>query len=336
MARVYEGLLAQDDPLYEYLKNEIQPQLSDWDDAPAYNVYNLNGSNAVYLYEEIHSGTKMIGKYFLCDKEPVRESAARRMNREYDNLAMMRSYGFDKSPYYVAKPLGRNDDLNELLVVECCEGELLSSVIDRTIEEGDDALLFDKLAALGHFFAAFHNCTAFDEPVDFTFGYNYMGRVIEQASAMFDEGDAEEFEELRNIWRERSEMWEDNRVMVHGDATTANFMFGDDENVCTFDFERVMPADRIFDMGRMAGELMHSFLLGTGDKYAAEPFIGHFLWEYSTRFPDREATFASITKRIPYYMGTTLLRISRNDYLEPDYRRRLIYEAKNCLKESEE
>lgn len=336
MARIYEGLLSQEDPLYGYLKYEIQPQLSDWDDNPEYNVYNLNGSNAVYLYEELHSGTKIIGKYFLNARESVRESAARRLRREFDNLAMMRSYGFDKPPFYVAKPLGQNSGLNELLIVECCEGELLGSIIDRTIEEKNDSLLFDKLKALGHFFAVFHNSTACAEPVDFNFGCSYMERVIKQSSALFENDDAEEFETLLQIWRERSEMWEDNRVMVHGDATPANFMFGDGENVCTFDFERVMLADRIFDMGRMAGELLHAFLLNTGDKYAAEPFIGHFLWEYSTCFPDREQTFSSITKRVPFYMGTTLLRIARNNWLDADYRRRLIYEAKNCFKESEE
>ena len=56
---------------------------------------------------------------------------------------------------------------------------------------------------------------------------------------------------------------------------------------------------------------MHFFLQNTGNKYAAEPFIGHFLWEYSCHFPDREQTFRSITRRVPFYMGITLLRIAR-------------------------
>ena len=70
----------------------------------------------------------------------------------------------------------------------------------------------------------------------------------------------------------------------------------------------------------------------TGSRHRAEPFIGHFLWEYSCHFPDREVTFASITSRVPYYMGLNLLRIARNDYVDDHYRRRLIRQAKRHLR----
>ena len=89
---------------------------------------------------------------------------------------------------------------------------------------------------------------------------------------------------------------------------------------------------RVFDTGRVAAELMHFFLLMTGNKYAAEPFIGHFLWEYACHFPDRERTFEQTTRRVPFYMGTTLLRIARNPWLDWNYRLRLIHEAKQCLR----
>jgi len=77
---------------------------------------------------------------------------------------------------------------------------------------------------------------------------------------------------------------------------------------------------------------MHFFLQSTGNKYAAEPFIGHFLWEYSCHFPDRDQTFRSTTARVPFYMGITLLRIARNEWFSPEYRRQLINEAKQCLR----
>ena len=59
-------------------------------------------------------------------------------------------------------------------------------------------------------------------------------------------------------------------------------------------------------------------------RHRAEPFIGHF--------PDRQRAFASITRRVPFYMGVTLLRIARNSWFNNDYRRILIDEAKNILK----
>ena len=69
----------------------------------------------------------------------------------------------------------------------------------------------------------------------------------------------------------------------------------------------------------MAGEIQHAFVATTGQIRDAEPFIGHFLWEYSCHFPDRDSAFQSITSRLPYYMALNLLRIARNDYISPDY-----------------
>jgi hypothetical protein len=119
---------------------------------------------------------------------------------------------------------------------------------------------------------------------------------------------------------------------VHGDATPENFLFGGGLQVIAFDLERTKRADRVFDTGRIAGELKHFFMRATGKKDAAEPFIGHFLWEYACHFPNRDRAFQSITGRTPFYMGITLLRIARNSWIEPEYRRRLINEAKACLR----
>jgi len=89
--------------------------------------------------------------------------------------------------------------------------------------------------------------------------------------------------------------------------------------------------DRMFDVGRVAGELRHAFMRDSGDGHRAEPFIEHFLREYSSHFPEREQTFESITARAPYYMALNLLRIARNDYIGQDYGGRLVTQAKRLL-----
>ena len=99
-----------------------------------------------------------------------------------------------------------------------------------------------------------------------------------------------------------------------------------------FDLERMMWADRVFDLGRLSGELKHFFMQATGDRWAAEPFIGHLLWEYCSYFPDRQGAFRSITLRLPFYLGITLLRIARNSWIEWTYRRQLLEEAKENLR----
>jgi hypothetical protein len=87
----------------------------------------------------------------------------------------------------------------------------------------------------------------------------------------------------------------------------------------------------MFDVGRVAGELQHAFMRDACDRHRAEPFIGHFLWEYSCHFPDRQRAFESITARLPYYMALNLLRIARNDYIDRDYGGRLVRQAKRLL-----
>jgi len=143
--------------------------------------------------------------------------------------------------------------------------------------------------------------------------------------------DIGEFSGLRDRWRDQPQMWQDRQVWLHGDATPANFLFGRGMDVAAIDLERMKRGDRMFDVGRVAGELQHAFMRDCGDRHRAEPFIGHFLWEYSCHFPDREQTFESITARAPYYMALNLLRIARNGYIGQDYGRRLVTQAKRML-----
>jgi aminoglycoside phosphotransferase (APT) family kinase protein len=334
MNRTYLGRLSENDPLHGYLQYDIQPQINGSSGRAKYRVFRLSGSNDVYLYEDRYTGAKVVGKFFLSSRKRDAERAAARLTREFDNLCMMRDYGLTGYPHHVVRPLGRNYSLNALLVTENCEGELLSGVIRSVIQSGDKGYLFCKLTALAYFLSTFHNRTAIGVGVDFHQDCAYMDRLINRLCEIGAIGwdEARELYWLRDQWRNQPRMWEDQQVLVHGDATPENFMFGGGLSVVAFDLERTKRADRVFDTGRIAGELKHFFMRATGNKYAADPFIGHFLWEYACHFPNRESAFRSITGRTPFYMGITLLRISRNSWVEPEYRRRLINEAKECLR----
>ena len=170
--------------------------------------------------------------------------------------------------------------------------------------------------------------------VDFQKICRYFHTLVKQLHNIIDTAKAQYFHDLCNEYQNDILMYQDQEVLVHGDATPANFFFGDGMHVITFDLERMQRSDRLFDAGRIAGELKHFFLFHGQDKYAAEPFIGHFLWEYCCHFPDRERAFKSITARAPFYIGMTLLRIARNSYLPYNYRRMLIDEAELTLKRS--
>ncbi len=224
------------------------------------------------------------------------------------------------------RPLGLSRDINGVLAVEYYSGEEFSHAIARATQHRDDAHLYWRLKALAYFLATLHNRTANGATVDFDPECRYFDTIVGRLSKAHRIGqrDIDELSGLRDRWRERPQMWQDRQVWLHGDATPANFLFGHGMDVAAIDLERMKRGDRMFDVGRVAGELQHAFMRDCGDRHRAEPFIGHFLWEYSCHFPDREQTFESITARAPYYMALNLLRIARNDYIGQDYGRRLV------------
>lgn len=331
--KTYLGYLQRNDPLYDFIHYEIQHKLDLHGDRD-YRVFRIHASNSVYLYEDTKTLKQFFGKFYY-HGDMNRSTAHATLEREYANLKYIRSLGFGGFGFhYIARPLGQNSGLNELLLEECCYGESLSSVIRRSIRNNDPGFLFYKLTALAYFMSHLHNHTAQVQKVDFNPAAEYALGMIR---FLFDQGWISEhrrnkFHDLVQQWRGCPAMWSDNQVTVHGDATPENFLFGDGLHVISFDLERMRCADRMFDMGRLAAELAHFFLLYTGSRLNAEPFIGHLLWEYSCHFPDRGAAFASITGRLPFYMGINFLRIARNSYFDWEYRQKLLNAASECLK----
>ncbi len=334
----YLGHLSKKDPLYGYLRYDILPrcgsQFGAGNGPPDFRVYLIQASNHVYLYEDRRSRTRVIGKFFngITDRSP--EDAFRHMEREFNNLHHLRTLGFSGYPHYIARPLGCNAGLNCILVEEFCHGTPLSGFILKAIGEGDREPLFRKLTALAYFLATLHNRTATGNRVDVNRDCSYFDRIMDQLKNWGHIGwnEAEEFHQFKERWRGKDFMGEDNQVLVHGDATPTNILFGDGLWVIAIDLERMKPADRVFDVGRVAAEIKHFFMQYAGDKWLAEPFIGHFLWEYACHFPDRDSAFRSITRRVPFHMGLTLLRIARNSWITGDYRRQLLDEARETLR----
>ena len=328
----YLGHLDQHDPLRGYLRDHILPQLGVGPEPVEFRVFQSDCSRNVYLYEEIHSKARLVGKFYPPASTSGRQSKTGEI--EFSNLVHLRGLGFDSPPHYVVKPLGFNPAINNVLLMEFLEGDLLGTVISEAMHQVRRERLFRKLTGLAHFLAAMHNRTAGDPGVDFDHSHAYMGRLIGSLIVKRGMGrdHSDELYRLREAWRNQGMMWEDRGVLVHGDATPSNFLFGKGSSVLAIDLERMQRADRVFDLGRLCGELAHFFHQGKGDPGAAEPFIGHFLWEYCRYFPDHMSAFRSITRRIPFYMGITLLRIARNSWIDRDYRWRLVREAKKILR----
>jgi aminoglycoside phosphotransferase (APT) family kinase protein len=330
----YLGHLGRSDPFYDYLRYTILPQLGTNSAKPDFRVYKIDASNHVYLYQDRRSNTRIIGKFYGGISDQKQRSALRRMEREFNNLNHIRSLGFDGYPHHIPKPLGCNADLNCVLVEESCSGTSLDTVIRKAIQDGMGEFLFKKLTALAYFLASLHTRTATDGRLDFNPECSYFDLIVHQLRyrECIDGGEAQELHDLMGLWKGEGFMWEDRPVLVHGDVTPPNVLFGDELCVTAVDLERVRLADRVFDLGRLTGEIKHFFMQYAGNKDLAEPYIGHFLWEYAGHFHDRHGIFTAITRRLPFYMGLNLMRIARNPWFDPGYRRRLIQEAKLTLR----
>ena len=312
----------------------VRDQLQVHEATPAFRAFRLRGSNEVYAYEERRSGARVVCKFYGSRFGGDMDRAVRAAHREFDMLQGLRSYGLEGSPHHVVRPFGVNRDINCALALEFYAGEQFSRAIKRAVRQHDDAHLYWRLKALAYFFATQHNRTVGTDTVDFDSDCRYLVglvRTLRQRNRI-GAGDADELLRLQERWRDRSPMWADRQVWLHGDATPANFLFGDGLDVAAIDLERSKRGDRVFDVGRVTGELQHAFMAMTGDRDRAEPFIGHFLWEYCCHFPDRDAAFRSITQRLPYYMAMTLLRVARNNYISSGYCAKLIRQSKRLLR----
>ncbi len=332
VAGQYIGHLSSHDPLHPYLVHDVLPQIGVRNRTAEFRVFSMK-DRKVYLYEERHTCAQVVGKFFVTRGDRTDE-ATQRMRQEYDNLEVLRGYGLAGYPHHVVRPLGTNACINSVLVEEYATGVPLSAFINDAIHQGQSQPLYDKLTALAYFLSTLHNRTANGQGVDFQQDCAYLDRLVRKLEKIHAIGawDVDEFHWLRDRWREKPRMWEDNQVLVHGDATPSNLLFGRGLKVIAIDLERMKRADRTFDLGRITGELQHFFLQAGRNKHAVEPFIGHFLWEYACHFPDRDRAFRSITSRLPFQMALTLLRIARNSWVSGQQRGRLIEEAKIILR----
>jgi hypothetical protein len=334
MNGTYLGRVSRQDGIYDFLGSIMRDRLGVRERYPSYRVFRFTGSNEVYGYEELSSGAKVICKFYGRYAGWDGDRGASIASHEYASLETLRGYDFVGSPHHVIRPLGFDRNLNCVLALEYYSGEPLSHAISRSIHHHDEAHLFWRLRALAYFLATLHNRTANGVGVDFGTDCRYFDQLTGSLRKRYRIGqwDMDELSWLRDLWRGRPQMWQDQEVWVHGDATPANFLFGHGMDVAAIDLERMRRGDRMFDVGRVAGELQHAFMMATGDKHRAEPFIGHFLWEYSCHFSDRHRTFESITSRTPFYMGLNLLRIARNAYIGDDYSTKLVSQAKRLLR----
>lgn len=330
------GRLTSEDPLKEFLAKIVRDRMGIRSRSPEFQVYRLPGTHQNYCYREEHTYARVVCKFYGSRKRFASDpgQGARVAQLEYDNLNVLRGYGLIGCPHHVVEPFGIRSDINSVLALEYFPGEELTNTLRRGAYHGDAVHLDNRLGAVARFLSDLHVRTAIPCNVDFGADCEYFTKVVKRllAHARIGQWDVDEVSFLRDLWRDRPRMWHDSQVWLHGDATPSNFLFGAGSQVVAIDLESMRHGDPAFDLGHIIAEIQHAFMLATGHRSPAEPFISHFFREYCSHFPDPKSTFSAITARTPFYMALALLRIADSPYTSEKYTRRLVKQAKTLLR----
>ena len=318
-----------EEKLCQYLRAEIFPQIAP----PPYGEIKIKqfmDQKPVYLIHEQGRGIKVVGKLFDSDYMS-HDKALRYAKQGFHNLKWAREqFGMDNGRYRVVAPLGINNARSPVLITEMAPGKILDHYVARAIYEEQSGPLFDKLTCLAQFFAKLHQNSETKQHVSPDLPRSYLRKLLHSLQKhLINSSERHTIEKYARKWWDQNDVFADYLVTVHGDATPTNF-FIYHHDVIGIDLEKMKCADRCWDLGFMAAELKHHFMWRRGDGWAAEPFIGHFLWEYARTYDEK--TFFMITRKLPLYMSLGLLRIARNTWLDEPHRRNLALEAKRCLK----
>lgn len=327
MKNFYLGQLDHSDPLYTILFSQVYQDVKE----PRFHV-NMISLKKVYKYTEEKTQSTLVGKFFRLND--TKEDRVLRIKGEYDNIRTIRGYGFDTFPYYVVRPISREEKIGLAVIEEFVKGKDLDHYFIKAIYEGEGRQLKDRLLRLASFLHTLHKRTETKNAVDLDLINAYFHKILNKLGKQTVISDYEKkaYIKLIDKWLNRSLLQEAKNVIVHGDATPTNFLFTENGDVVAIDLERMKNGDLLIDVGMVCGELKHAFMWRTGNPYKAELFISHFLRSYTGHFSNDEEAFREISLRNPFYMAMTELRIARNNYLDWNYRKMLAHEALECLK----
>lgn len=327
MGETYLGKLDYADPLYEILTSQVITDTK----YPQFHV-NRMSSGMVYKYTEENTRVAIIGKFYRL--HDTKQERLLRKKGEFDNLTRLRNYGFDTYPNYVVRPISREERIGLALTEEFIHGKDLDYYLKQAMFRFRVVPLIDNLSRLSSFLFALHSRTEDGNDVNLNALGSYFRKILQRliSQRVLSDDQGKSFLKMMDKWMKRILYYGARNVIVHGDATPTNFIFTEKGDVVAIDLERMKNCDLAYDIGMICGELKHAFMWRTGNAFAAEPYIRHFLKSYTGHDAANRKAFKDITMRMPFYMSLTELRIARNNYLSWDYRKRLAHEAMECMK----
>jgi aminoglycoside phosphotransferase (APT) family kinase protein len=284
-------------------------------------------SSAAYLYREASTDWHVVVKYHGVK---TGDDAHRHAQREWDAIREARRAGLTGDDARALRPWGL---WRGAILLEYVDGLTLHDTI--AVRKSQPGLVVPRLCATARLLATFHSQASRPEVLaDFGPAVDYahkvvdnLGRwgVLQQRSSVVGALRA-----LVDGWMGRPEMAAFVPTLVHGDATTTNFLFPRSGGVVGIDWERLHVADPASDVGRLMAEVWHAVERFGGDATEAESFAGD-VWEaYGGAMPPGSDVEAART-RARFYRASSMLRIARNGWLSRLDRTALVAEAMALL-----
>ncbi|HSJ56264.1 MAG TPA: phosphotransferase [Anaerolineae bacterium] len=314
--------LTLDDEMVRYLTAFFWPGGTG---SPAWHVARL--SSAAHVYQEQATGWAIVAKYHGVK---TGEDAGRHAQREWDAVAEAHAAGLAGGDVRALRAHGL---WRGTILLEYVEGLTLHDSI--AVRRSQPGMLVPRLQATARLLATLHGGGAHpDVPAGFQPAVSYAHRVIDNLSRWGVLQDQPHVvDALRTLvgrWAERREMSGFNSVLLHGDATTTNFVFPSAGGVVGVDWERASIGDPAADLGRLMAEVAHSIAQLGGGASEAEPFLGRLAEAYRHALApgiDAEA----LLHRARFYRATSTLRVARNGWLSRQVRLALVAEGMALL-----
>lgn len=292
-------------------------------------VTRLPGSRPVFRFSAADGTPLLVGKFFATAAQATAQDRALSMEWQHyreaprwGRLAGRLPRVWDPAP-----------ELKLGLLLEYVPGPTLDDFLARSRDSvAAAAALQERLVRLARLLAWFHTRPVPPAPVSLLPAFLYLeklrGQLLEHG--LLDPAGGRFLEGAHTAWEKRFAAWPDRQVLLHGDATPTNFLFPDGGAVAV-DLERLRLGDRLFDLGWVAGELMHAFAWRFRDPAAAGPVVAAFFDAYQDALRAEAHLTGRLARLGPFYLALALLRIARNAYLAWDYRRFLVEEGLSLL-----
>ncbi len=292
------------DPVVEYIAGNYWTQSGGTWEAVRF-------SKAVYLYREAGTGYGVIAKFY----EPkTGSSAEKHAEQEQAYIERVRSAGLSGEQGRAVQALGA---WRGILFLEYVKGLTLADMI--AVRQSRPGSLTESLTGVAGLLARLHAvgdrpdaALNFEAALDKTLGY--VSELVTHGVLNGEPTVADGLRRLIERWGERPVMTQFTPALVHGDATTTNFVLSDEGEVVALDWERLRVADPAFDLGRLAAELVHTIRLQGGRGVETAFLVRHFLHAYHQASPT-EGEKDGLNERIRFYQASSLLRIARNGWV---------------------